>query len=41
MILAHPHILAGIVDCTSLTDQNIAGLGHLAAEQLQSESFAM
>ena len=41
MVLAHPDILTGIVNSSSLTDKNIAGLGHLTAEQLQSKSFAV
>ena len=41
MVLAHTYILSGIVDCTSLTDEDIAGLGHLTAEQFQSKSFAV
>ena len=41
MVRAHAYVLAGIVDCASLTDEDVAGLGHLAAEQFQSKSFAV
>ena len=41
MVLAHAYILTGIVYCSSLTDEDIAGLGHLATEQFESKSFAV
>lgn len=41
MVLAHSHILVGIVHCTPLAHDNVAGLDYFAAEFLEAETFAM
>lgn len=41
MILAHTYIEAWIVDCTPLTNEDIASFDNLIAKFLDTESFAM
>jgi hypothetical protein len=41
VILAHTHIPVGIVDGAPLADDNVSGLYDLAAELLQTQTFAM
>jgi hypothetical protein len=40
MIFAHADILAGVVRCAALTDNNIAGQSRLTTVNLYAESFA-
>ena len=41
VVLAHTHVLTGIVNSTPLTDENVACLCKLTAEQFNAESFAL
>lgn len=36
MVLTHSHVLARVVDCASLTDDDVSGLAGLAAEYLDA-----
>ena len=36
VIFAHTYVLTCIVNCTSLTDQNVTSLGNLATEQFDT-----
>ncbi len=40
MVPTHSDVLAGIVDSASLTDQDIASLCCLTAEQFNAQAFA-
>ncbi len=41
MIFSHTNVEVGIVHCTSLAYDNVAGLYDLATEFLESETLAM
>ena len=40
VVLAHANVLAGVVDCATLTFDYVACFGKLATEYLDAESFA-
>ena len=41
VVLAHTDVPVRIVDCTALTDDDIAGLNDLAAEFLETQALAL
>ena len=40
VVFAHTHVLAGVMNCTTLTLDDIACFAILTAENLNTESFA-
>ena len=41
VVLAHTYVLAWVVNCTTLTNDDVACLSKLTTEKLQTESFAL
>ena len=41
VILTHTHVLAGVVDSTSLTNDDVASLSELTTEKFYAESLAL
>ena len=40
VVLAHTHVKTGVVNCATLTLEDVAGFAILTAENLYTESFA-